>query len=516
MRRHDRLATLGHLASGSAHDNRENFPPDDVDVGRARPIYEIINPLPFRGCTFIDSGWADARAAAPERIALAPQPATSLRELLAAYCSAEAVREIIGRLPLSLRYDLAANSTDPDELVWLAESCCQLEHDEHGNPTGLCYRERDGRVQAVIGQFELFETIANNPFLPDVYKEVMVLRPGVQGDSPIVGDFVHGRTDILEYLRGNSYIPWGHYAANCAPDCIRYRIADLSADDMAGLRHLYYQRSYLVLAARLGCLPAVRRRPLSEDELEALRTDICARLQGQGMDAEDVATLWGWNFGYDISGSGYRLHASHQMIHQQYALVPQWVATGEEPAPAYSCGDQVAEVIEEYRRAFRSDFFSDYLRAINGNTRTDGGPGPASLVVWQDAHVQIFVPKAQVAQWELQLMVTADGADGPVGNIFEANREVRRSLDIGILKAQQALAGLGARMVTSIEYSKRLRAANGQRLLYAFLPKLPWAMGGFTEAQGRFILGHYPEDFALACRMQLDEAAHPPEPEQNS
>jgi len=46
---------------------------------------------------------------------------------------------------------------------------------------------------------------------------------------------------------------------------------------------------------------------------------------------------------------------------------------------------------------------------------------------------------------------------------------------------------------------------NGQRLLYAFLPKLPWSMGGFSEAQGRFICGHYPEDFAVACRRQLRE-----------
>jgi hypothetical protein len=28
-------------------------------------------------------------------------------------------------------------------------------------------------------------------------------------------------------------------------------------------------------------------------------------------------------------------------------------------------------------------------------------------------------------------------------------------------------------------------------------------MGGFSEAQGRSILGHYPEDFAVACRRQL-------------
>ena len=116
----------------------------------------------------------------------------------------------------------------------------------------------------------------------------------------------------------------------------------------------------------------------------------------------------------------------------------------------------------------------------------------------------LYVPKAQVSQWELQLLVTADVGTGPVGNIIEADAEVRRSIDLGILKAQQVLARLGATMVSSIEYSKRLGVDNGQRLLYAFLPKLPWSMGAFSEAQGRFILGHYPEDFAEACRRQVD------------
>jgi hypothetical protein len=86
--------------------------------------------------------------------------------------------------------------------------------------------------------------------------------------------------------------------------------------------------------------------------------------------------------------------------------------------------------------------------------------------------------------------------------VIEADSAVRHSLDCGILKAQQVLAGLGAAMVTSIEYSKRIGVQNGQRLLYSFLPKLPWSMGAFSEAQGRYILGHYPEDFAAACRRQ--------------
>ena len=124
-------------------------------------------------------------------------------------------------------------------------------------------------------------------------------------------------------------------------------------------------------------------------------------------------------------------------------------------------------------------------------------------MVWQDENVLLFVPKAQVSQWELQLMVIADGENGAVGNVVEASAQIRHSLDLGILKAQQILAGLGATMVTSIEYSKRLGLDNGQRLLYSFLPKLPWSMGAFSEAQGRYILGHYPEDFAVACRRQL-------------
>ena len=44
-----------------------------------------------------------------------------------------------------------------------------------------------------------------------------------------------------------------------------------------------------------------------------------------------------------------------------------------------------------------------------------------------------------------------------------------------------------------------------QHLLYVFLPRLPESPGGFSEAQLRWINGHYPEDFAAACREQLDD-----------
>jgi hypothetical protein len=503
LRQHDHFITLGFLTDNSAVDNALNFPDGDIVVETARAVYEILNPLPFRGCSYIDSGWAATKAADPVQIQIPPAPSVSLRNVLGDYCPSDTARKIILQLPHSLRYELAATSTDHQELVWLAQSCCQMVFSKNGDPVGLRYIEKNGSRRAMIDDFELYETVANNPYLPDVYKEIMVLRPGVQGSSEIVGDYFHHDTDIFEYLRSNSYVPWGHYAANFAPTSIRYRISDLSQEDMEGLRHLYYQRIFVTVAEKLGIEPVIRRRRYTPAELEGLR-DAILHAMASGASCESLATLWGWNFGYDFSGSGYRLHASHQMIHQQYALSPQWVAdTNGGQNSAYCCGDLVADVVERYSQDFHSDFFNDYLKALANNTRTDGALGDQSLTVWQDQHVLLFVPKAQVSQWELQLMVTADCAGVPVGNIIEADPNVRRSLDTGILKAQQALAGLGAKMVTSIEYSKRLGVLNGQRLLYAFLPKLPWSMGGFSEAQGRFILGHYPEDFAVACRHQL-------------
>ena len=501
LRRRDQVGRLGILADGSPVDNRVNFPAEDVREESARWIYEIANAFAFRGATYIDSGWARARARNPASIRIRPRPDCSLFQLLGNYLDLDQVRQVLAELPRPLLYDLAANSTDPEELMLLARGCCRMVMGRDGLPTGLRYRRDDnGRLRAEIDDFELFETIANNPFLPDPYKEVMVLRPGVQGESEIVGEW--DDPHVFEYLRRNSYIPWGHFAANMANDAIRYATSELSLRDMQGLRHLYYQRIYVTLAGQLGIEVPARRRCLDTEELEALRRKI---LQEAAAGADlHTATLWGWNFGYDFSGSGCRLHASHQMIHQQYAMVPAAVELVDGGAMAsYSCGDLVAETVRGYRAEHDRDFFADFLAAIRGNTRTDGGDGESSLVVWQDANVLLFVPKAQVSQWELQLMVVADSDQGPVGNVIEAGSGVRASIDRGILIAQRVLAGLGARMVSSIEYPKRLGQANGQRLLYSFLPKLPWSMGAFSEAQLRFISSHFPEDFATACRARL-------------
>jgi galactose-1-phosphate uridylyltransferase len=122
-----------------------------------------------------------------------------------------------------------------------------------------------------------------------------------------------------------------------------------------------------------------------------------------------------------------------------------------------------------------------------------------SLIIYEDKNIILFVPKAQTSQWEIQLITLR-----PVGNILEADQETRNSIDSAILIAQKVLAGLGAKMVTSIEYSKRLdNLDTDQHLIYAFLPRLPQSPGAFSEAQLRWIMGHYPEDFATACRAQL-------------
>ncbi len=502
LREKDFCMSLGTMADGSSHDNRANFPPGAVQEEGARWIYEIANAFSFLGTTYIDCGWAAARAKNPGLIKIDSPPACSMTTALAGIADKDQIEKVFSLLPVPVLHTLAANSTDPDELVMLARNCCRLEFDQDNQPTGLRYLESNGAVRADIDDFELFETIANNPYLPNKFKEVMVLRPGVQGGSEIVGDHQQGGSHIFEYLRRNSYIPWGHYAANMAHDAVRYQTTDLTLTDFQGLRHLYYQRMVVALADRFGIPLDIKRRSLTEQELEQLRIEVLAAVDKSGLHP---ATLWGWNFGYDFSGSGYRLHASHQMIHQQFAMVPDDVELLDGGRMvSYSCGDQVAEVVEQYRQENSSDFFSDYIHCIYSNKRSDG-EGEKSLIVYADENVMLFVPKAQVSQWELQLMVTGDREGQPVGNVLEADAEVRASIDRGILMAQHIFAGLGAKMVTSIEYSKRLGIHNGQRLLYAFLPKLPWSMGAFSEAQQRYICGHFPEDFAVACRDQMTE-----------
>jgi hypothetical protein len=508
LRRDDFIETLGRDRLGTTRTNAANFPPGDVQEAGADPIFEVANPLPFRGTTYIGKAWADAAAADPTRIAIAPPSKVSLERSLkkSLALSADAMDRVFSHLPDPVRLALATTSTDPNDLKRLAEISCEFVWDTGGaRPVALVHAtDARGQLEPKIFNHRLFEAVANNPHLPDAFKEVMVLRPGIQGGSEIVGQWRSPGSHVFEYLRRNSYIPWGHYAANMAHDAIRYAAGDLSAEDTRGLRHLYYQRTYARLAQELNLALPAGRRKFSFQELETLRQNIVQSLE-QGRKTEFTATLWGWNYGFDYAPSGYRLHASHQQIHQQFALVPEQVPLADGDAartkPAYACGDMIHTFAETYGRLTGADFFACYEKALTANKRMDGSTNrPAALQVYADDRVMLFVPKAQTSQWELQLMPLK-----PVGNIIEADEGMRQSLDRGLLIAMRILAAMGAAMITVFEYNKRIhRLDSTQRLLYVFLPRLPESPGAFSEAQLRWINGHYPEDFALACRLRLE------------
>lgn len=509
LRRKKNIEALGKFSDGSVYINDRNFPDGDIVVAGANWIFEIANPLPFRGTTFIDKNWADASAVDHKRMLLPRRQPLSFNDFLKNHALPNT---LIDDLPRPMLLTLATCSTDSRDLQELARLSCEFIQDDSGQVAGLRYKKQhDGRITASIFDHDLFEAVANNPALPDRFKQAMVLRPGAQGDSEIIGEWQSdGGSHVFEYLRRNSYISGGHFAANMADDAVRYSISSLSKEDMRGLRHLYYQRIYQRLGELLG-IEDLKGNHYSEEELEDLRLRILGQIDLG--NCKNIATLWGWNFGFDYSATDYRLHASHQQIHQQYATIAETLHTYDtDPHKAtgtmipFSSGDMVTSAIDDYSRNTGSSLFHDYHRAIANNSRMDGRKHlPCSLAVWQDDNVTVFVPKAQTSQWELQIM-TRPGKDGRFcGNIVEADSSCRQSIDCAILKTQQIFAKLGAEMVTSIEYSKRIcqRQNNTQPLFYSLMPKLPFSPGAFSEAQLRFINGHYPEDFATVCRNQL-------------
>ncbi len=511
------ISVLGQSDQGDVLTNQANFPEEGILTIEGDRVYEIPNAFPFRGTTYISGYHADAGARRPEGIQLPRAPSASMTRRIRQWIddgtvSEAGARRVIEELPRPLKLALAATSTDAEDLEVLARGSAVFEVDSRtGRPTGMRYGHDEGqRLRPVIHDHELFELLANNPYLPVEYREAMVLRPGAQGDSPIVGDHhdsAHHST-VYEYLRANSYIPWGHYAANMADSSVRYRADDLVPADMAGMRHLYYQRTVVRLASMLGIEGLPTRRCLDADALDALRRQVLDII-GSGRYSKPLAfnrTLWGWNYGFDYSPTGYRLHASHQQVHQQYALLPSEAglccSDGVEKRrfPAYGVGDLVGDFIAEYQRLTGRPFFSCYIEALRHNRRTDGADrGPRSLIVYEDDRVILFVPKAQTSQWELQLMPLS-----PVGNVLEADTRMRASLDQAMVLAIRLLGVMGVRMVTTIEFPKPFDALDSdQHLLYAFLPRLPQSPGAFSEAQLRWINRHYPEDFAAACRRSL-------------
>ena len=506
LRNHDDILTLGYTSDGEAIDNAVNFPEDHVDVVSSSWIIEIPNPMPFMGATFIIKSTADQTAGGHN-----PFNRENGHSHNAAFEPSDEID--LSGLPRQSLLVLAKISTDPELLAKLAENSCRFTRDERtGTVAGRIYEEVEpGDSRPVILDRNLFQLVSNNQFLPDQYKRQMVLNPGVQGKSPIVGEFFGETTHIWEYLRENSYIPGGHYAANMAHNAVRYRLRSLTKADIGGLRHLYYQRIYVQLAEQLGMSVKAKRRTLGVDELENLRFSLLREIGLRNRTGDKLpfnSVIWGQNFGFDLSTSGYRLGASHQQVHQQFALVPSRVCafTGGEnessitAMPAYSQTDLIAQFAREYRERTGESFFKTYLKAIQNNKRLDGRADKESdLIFYQDENVICFVPKAQRSQGEVQIMTKKR-----CGNIIEADTQTRNSLDQAILLTMKALENLGVEMLTGLELSKKLDSSDGdQRILYCFLPRHPRSPGGFSEFQQRWIINHYPEDFARVCRDEV-------------
>ncbi len=497
LRDNDEVIELG-ACQGEAVFNSRNFPEDDLEVEKCDWVYEIANPFSFKGTTFINAAWADRQADNPLGIRLAEAEPVSMSDSLRHNVEEEDIDAIFKALPEPLLFSLATTSTDPEDLIRLARQAASFTINDSGEVSGLHYEQLNGQSRPVIYNHDLYEAVANNPHLPDDYMQAMVLRPGAQGNSEIIGEFHGEGSHVFEYLRRNSYIPWGHYAANMANDSVRYSLAELCLDDMIGMRHLYYQRSYERLAVDLGLTGFKGRRMASPAELESVRQHIVNTL-ANGAEPTFTATLWGWNYGFDFAASGYRLNASHQMLHQQFALIPAVVTDSTDSQTSFACGDLVASFCEQYRAETGTPFFSDYIEAIRANSRMDGHQGEKSLIIHEDDYVMVFVPKAQTSQWEVQIMTT-----GQVGNILELSSEARRSLDMAFYLAVKALDNIGVKLMCSIEYSKRFTSRDhDQRLLYALLPKLPNSPGAFSESQLRWINGHFSEDLATALRASL-------------
>jgi hypothetical protein len=515
LRGHDYLSSLGQLEDGTVVENAVNFPKGELYEPQADIIYEIANPFPFRGTTYINSAWADIKAGHPEKICIPkPEPCSLFQNLKTmgggkGSCLKNKTH-ILDILPHPLLIALAQASTDPEELIALAQKSCKIIFNsttqtdtQHKTPVGIGYKkDKLGKTFPDIHDHELFEVLVNNRYLPDDYKNILVLKPGVQGNNEITGEYLseNGNTHVFEYLRRNSYIPWGHFASNMANDAVRYRAKELCQEDMRGIRHLYYQRAFVRIASELGIDLPDRQQSFTQDELEKLRHEIQNRFKRKNRPALKFnATLWGWNFGFGYAQSGHRLHASHQMIHQQNAMIPKHVKTdSDNNINSFSCGDLIDDFTRDYKKTTEENFFKNYLNAIKNNTRTDGNKaGESSLIIMENEYTILFVPKAQICEWELQLMPKI-----PCGNIFEADINMRNSLDKAILLAVKTLESLGAQFITSIEFSKRFDSGNaGQQLLYSFIPRLPYAPATFSEAQLRWISGVYPEDFAHACRQ---------------
>ncbi|RUM87323.1 MAG: hypothetical protein DSZ23_06040, partial [Thermodesulfatator sp.] len=223
------ILPLGKTTDNETVFNHANFPDEDLHIASADPVYEIPNAFPMWGVTYILGRIAEKNGA--QHAGFSFKPAGSRH--FSGSCAVDDIDLL--KLPRVLLLAIAQTCTDPVLLSKLCPMAAGLVFSENGKPCGLRFREgNDGSLVPEILDHDLYDTLGNNPFLPDDLKALLLLNPGIQGTSPVVGEYSREDTHIWEYLRANSYIPWGHFAANMAQDSIRYSVKELDLGDITG------------------------------------------------------------------------------------------------------------------------------------------------------------------------------------------------------------------------------------------------------------------------------------------
>ena len=179
IREKDYIGPLGEFPDGSLVENHPNFPAGDITESNADWIYEIPNAFPFRGATYISKHVADRWALNPLDISLPARPDMSFTRTASQWFSesewsVEKKKSIFNSLPETIQIAVAGNSTDSEDLGLLAELSCEFTYDQSSKyPTGLVYiHDENGTRKPKIHNYALFKVLANNSYLPDVYKAV--------------------------------------------------------------------------------------------------------------------------------------------------------------------------------------------------------------------------------------------------------------------------------------------------------------------------------------------------------
>ncbi len=123
LRENSYLEELGKFPNGSGHTNVLNFPDGNITVEAADVIYEISNPFPFRGATYINSRWANRNVDNIDSIQLPQLKMASFSHLLKKVfenqkleLSDETMKDAFQILDQPLLITLASRSNDPQDL----------------------------------------------------------------------------------------------------------------------------------------------------------------------------------------------------------------------------------------------------------------------------------------------------------------------------------------------------------------------------------------------------------------